>query len=127
MVENLIWFGTGLVVSQLFKYVMSLGSSIHILRQTQRSCAALFLISEQGLQQVLELKYIEMKEARRSDQNILAQRHIDQTNLDSIRSTIIRNYVNSFPDSYKHIMEYSTWKEMENFVAKETKKEYSDE
>ena len=126
MVENISWFIIGMVVSQLFKYVMSLGLSISILNQTQKSCAALFLLSEQGLQQILELKYIEMKEARRSDQNILAQRHIDQVNLDSIRTSIMRNYVNSFPQSYKHIMEFSTWKELEDFINKETNKGVSE-
>ena len=63
-----------------------------------------------------------MEDAKRSEQNIIAQRHIDQMNLDSIKMTIMRNYVNSFPQSYKHTMEYSTWKEMENFIIKETNK-----
>jgi len=122
MIENISWFIIGMVTSQLFKYVMSLGWSIAILKQTQKSCASLFLLSEQGLQQILELKYIEMKEAKRSEQNIIAQRHIDQINLDSVRGSIMRNYVNSFPQSYKHTMDYSTWKEMENFIIKETNK-----
>lgn len=99
---------------------MSLGWSVNILQQTQRSVAALFLLSEQGLQQVLELKYIEMSDAKKSERNIIAQRHIDQMNLDSIKATIMKNYVNSFPLSYKHIMEFSTWKEMEDFIIKET-------
>jgi len=120
MVENISYFIIGLVVSQLFKYVMSLGWSVNILQQTQRSVAALFLLSEQGLQQVLELKYIEMSDAKKSERNIIAQRHIDQMNLDSIKATIMKNYVNSFPLSYKHIMEFSTWKEMEDFIIKET-------
>ncbi len=120
MVENIIWFAIGMMVSQLFKYVMSLGWSISILKQTQKSCAALLHLSEQGLQQVLELKYIEMQDAKRSEQNIMAQRHIDQMNLNSIKATIMRNYVNSFPESYKHTMDFSNWKEMEEFIIKET-------
>tara|TARA_R100000278_G_C5444896_1_gene155069 strand:+ start:192 stop:572 length:381 start_codon:yes stop_codon:yes gene_type:complete len=120
MVENISWFIIGLIVSQLFKYVMSLGSSVRILKQTQKSCAALFILSDRGLQQVLELKYIEMKEARRSEQNIIAQRHIDQVNIDSIKNSIMRNYVSTFPQSYAHIMDYTNWKEMENFVIKQT-------
>tara|TARA_B100001094_G_scaffold308442_1_gene341092 strand:+ start:728 stop:1108 length:381 start_codon:yes stop_codon:yes gene_type:complete len=122
MIENISWFIIGMVVSQLFKYVMSLGLSVRILKQTQKSCAALFVLSEQGLQQVLELKYIEMKEAKKSEQNIIAQRHIDQVNLDSIKGSIMRNYVSTFPQSYAHIMDYTSWKELENFVIKETNK-----
>ena len=122
MIENIIWFVIGMVVSQLFKYVMSLGWSIIILKQTQKSCAALFTLSAHGLQQVLELKYIEMSEAKRSEQNIIAQRHIDQMNVESIKLAIIRNFVNEFPSSYKHTLEYTTWKEMEDFVIKETTK-----
>lgn len=122
MIENIIWFAIGLIVSQLFKYVMSLGSSIVILNQTQQSCAALFILSARGLQQVLELKYIELSDAQKSEQNIMAQRHIDQLNVESVKAAIMRNYVNVFPSSYKHIMEYSTWNEMEDFVCNKTKK-----
>ena len=120
MIENIIWFVSGMIVSQLFKYVMSLGWSIIILKQTQKSCAALFTLSAHGLQQVLELKYIEMSEANRSEQNIIAQRHIDQMNVESIKLAIMRNFVNEFPSSYKHTLEYTSWKEMEDFVIKET-------
>ncbi len=120
MIENISWFVIGMVVSQLFKYVMSLGWSVIILKQTQKSCAALFTLSAQGLEQVLELKYIEMSDANRSEQNIIAQRHIDQVNVDSIKMAIMRNFVNQFPSSYKHTLEYTSWKEMEDFVIKET-------
>ena len=126
MIENIIWFVIGMVVSQLFKYVMSLGWSIIILKQTQKSCAALFTLSAHGLQQVLELKYIEMSEAKRSEQNIIAQRHIDQMNVESIKLAIMRNFVNEFPSSYKHTLEYTSWKEMEDFVIKETTKGVSE-
>ena len=126
MVENIIYIVIGMIASQLFKYVMSLGSSVMVLRQTQRSCAALFVISAKGLEQILELKYIEMADAKRSEQNIVAQRHIDQMNIDTIKSTIMRNFVNQFPSSYKHILEYTTWREMEDFVIKETYKGVSE-
>lgn len=126
MVENIVWFAIGMVVSQLFKYVMSLGWSIIILKQTQKSCAALFTLSAHGLQQVLELKYIEMDDANRSEQNIMAQRHIDQVNVQSIKMAIMRNFVNEFPSSYKHTLEYTTWEEMESFVFKQTNKGVSE-
>ena len=105
---------------------MSLGLSVIILNQTQESCAALFTLSSLGLQRVLELKYIEMADSERSEKNIMAQRHIDQINVESIKSSIMRNYINSFPSSYKHTMQYSTWKEMENFVYNKTNKGVSE-
>ena len=57
-----------------------------------------------------------MEEAKRSPQNIIAQKYIDQMNIDSIRKTIMKNYVRVFPEKYENIMEYSTWEEMETFV-----------
>ena len=126
MIENIMWFVIGMIVSQLFKYIMSLGLSVIILKQTQQSCAALFTLSAHGLQQVLEIKYIEMADAKKSEQNIMAQRHIDQINVESVKAAIMRNYVGTFPSSYKHIMEYSTWNEMEDFVFNKTKKGVSE-
>ena len=56
-----------------------------------------------------------MKEANRTEQNITAQKYIDHTNVDSIRKTIMRNYLRQFPDNYRNILEYETWEEMEQY------------
>ncbi len=123
MLENLVWFIVGMVISSLFRYVLNLGHSVNVLKQTQRSCAALFLVSEQGLQEILQLKYLAMEEAKRSQQNVTAQKYIDQMNIVSIKKSIMRNYVGVFPKSYEHIMEYTNWEEMENYINRETKEQ----
>ena len=97
-------------------YIMAVGHSVNILKQTQRSCAALFTISEQGLQEILVLKYLAMEEAKRTEQNITAQKYIDQMSIKSIQSAVMRNYVNSFPSNYMHLIEYTTWEELEEYV-----------
>mgnify|MGYP003660981637 CR=1 FL=1 len=116
MLEYIIGFFVGVVVFWSFSYLMALGNTVRLLKETQVSCAALFVTSEQGLLEILNLKYLAMEEAKRSPQNIIAQKYIDQMNIDSIRKTIMKNYVRVFPEKYENIMEYSTWEEMETFV-----------
>lgn len=123
MIENMIWFLAGAVVTHIFSYLMTLGRSVLVLDQLQKNVAALFLISEHGLDQVLHLKYLAMQEAQRTDQNIVAQKYIDQMNIDSVKKTIMRNYCNTFPENYKHIMKYATWEEMSQYVEKTDKQE----
>ena len=106
----------GMIVSSLFSYVLSIGWSIIILNQTQKSCAALFIASEQGLQEIMQLKYIAMKEAKRSEQNITAQKYIDQMNIGSVKSSIMRNYIAAYPKKYIHTLEYTNWEELEKYV-----------
>ena len=122
MLKYVLCFMMGIVVSWFFSYLLSIGHSINVIKQTQKSCAALFVTSEQGLQETLQLKYIAMVEANRSEQNITAQKYIDQMNIISIKKTIMRNYIRVFPIAYKHVMEYSTWEEMEVFVNEMVKK-----
>ena len=105
-----------MVVMYLLSCLISLGHSVTILKQTQQSCAALFMQCEEGLQEIFQLKYIAMSEADRSEQNITAQKYIDQLNLNSVKTSIMRNYVGVFPTSYHHIMEYTTWPELEDYV-----------
>ena len=127
MLEYICCFIAGAMVNWILSYLMALGHTINLMKDTQRHCAALFLISEQGLQETLQLKYLAMQEAKRSQQNITAQKYIDQMNIDSIHKSIMRNYNNAFPEKYKHVMEYTTWEEMENYVndiTKENKKEH---
>ena len=107
---------TGVFVMYVLNYLTVLGHSVIILRQTQQSCAALFTISEEGLQEILQLKYIAMKEANRSEQNITAQKYIDQHNIGTMKKSIMRNYINTFPNAYSHIIEYSSWEELEKYV-----------
>ena len=98
--------------------LMALGHSVVLLKQTQHDCALLFTVCHQGLMEVLELKYLSMQEAKRSEQNIIAQRHIDQVNIQSIQGAIIRNYINVFPESYSHVLQFSNWRELEDYVNK---------
>ena len=106
----------GITTMYLLNCLVSFGHSVNILRQTQRGCASLFIQSEQGLQEIFHLKYIAMAEADRSEQNIAAQKHIDQVNLDSVKASIMRNYVGVFPSIYQGTMDYSTWTELEDYV-----------
>ena len=110
-----------MVIMYCLSSILALGHSINILKQTQQSVAAMFTQSEQGLQEVLQLKYIAMEEAKRSEQNIRAQQYIDQLGIQSIKTAVMRNYVATFPKSYLHIMEYSTWEELEDYVNEFTR------
>ena len=116
MLIKILCFLSGMIVMWLLNYFLGVGHSINLLKQTQRSCAALFITSEQGCHEILQLKYLAMVEADRSDQNIISQKYIDQLNVDSIKKSIMRNYVGTFPSSYHHIMEYTTWEELEQYV-----------
>ena len=83
----------------------------------------MFIQSEQGLQEILQLKYIAMEEAKRTKQNITAQQYIDQLNIDSIKNSVMRNYISVFPESYSHLIKFRTWSELENYVNSVTVKE----
>ena len=123
MLTNLLCFMSGMIVMWLLSYVMSVGHSVNIINKAQRYCALLLIEAEQGLQEILQLKYLAMTEAKRSEQNITAQKYIDQMNLLGVKKTIMRNYTNSFPENYKHSMQYSTWDELEKFVNKVVQEE----
>lgn len=123
MLTNLLCFTAGMTLMWILNYLMGLGHAIAILKQTQQSCAALFTTAAQGLHEVLELKYIAMREAKRSDQNIIAQKYIDQLNIDSVQKSIMRNYVGVFPSSYHNIIEFTTWEELETYVNKFVQKQ----
>lgn len=118
MLIKVLCFFAGMFAMWLLSYMLSVGHSINVLKQTQRGCAALFIESEQGVQEILQLKYLAMVEADRSEQNIISQKYIDQMNLSGVKKILMRNYVSTFPASYNHVMEYSSWEELEDYVNK---------
>tara|TARA_R100000773_G_C4141150_1_gene67453 strand:+ start:124 stop:558 length:435 start_codon:yes stop_codon:yes gene_type:complete len=123
MFINLLCLFSGMVIMWCLSTLLSLGHSVVIINQTQRSVAAMFIQSEQGLQEILQLKYIAMEEAKRTKQNITAQQYIDQLNIDSIKNSVMRNYISVFPESYSHLIKFRTWSELENYVNSVTVKE----
>ena len=120
MLTNALCILGGMILMWCLSYILAVGHSIVVLKQAQQSCAALFTVSEQGLHEVLELKYLAMQEAKRSEQNIISQKYIDQLNIESIKKSIMRNYITTFPKSYHHIMEYTSWEELEDYINKFT-------
>tara|TARA_R110002110_G_scaffold3150_3_gene16202 strand:- start:3517 stop:3939 length:423 start_codon:yes stop_codon:yes gene_type:complete len=126
MLIKLLCFFTGMVSAWIFSYVLGVGYSINVLNRAQRSCAALFMTCEDGVQQILHLKYIAMEESAKSEQSITAQKFIDQINLDGVKKTVMKNYVNSFPVTYHHIMEFETWDELQDYINEIAKQERRD-
>jgi len=116
MLINFMWFIIGILTMWFLNYFMGLGYSSLLLKQTQQDCAMLFTSCQQGLEEVYELKYLAMREADRSEHNLAAQRHIDKVNISNIKKVIMRNYVTQFPNSYKHVLEYKTWEQLEDYV-----------
>tara|TARA_B100000287_G_C20496240_1_gene727157 strand:- start:195 stop:593 length:399 start_codon:yes stop_codon:yes gene_type:complete len=123
MLLNFICFIGGIVFMWVWSVVLAMGYSSIILKQTQRSCALMFLKSEEGLQEILVLKYMAMKEAKRTEQNITAQKYIDQMNIESIKKTIMRNYLREFPHNYEHLIEFENWDQLNDYVDRITKKQ----
>jgi len=118
MLINTICFLSGMILMRVLQSLISLGYAVNVIKQTQQSCASLFMSSEQGLFEVLNLKYLAMKEANRSNQNIIAQKYIDQLNIESVKKSIMRNYVGTFPEAYNHLLEFSNWEELEDYVER---------
>ena len=123
MLVKVLCFLSGMIMMWLLGYFLGIGHSITLLKETQRNCAALFTASEQGFHEILQLKYLAMAEAKRSDQNIISQKYIDQLNVDNMKKSIMRNYAGVFPINYRHIIEYTTWEELEQYVDMCTRKQ----
>lgn len=122
MLINIASFLIGMIVMWCIQYLQLLGSTIYILKDVQRNIAAMFVASETGIQEILQLKYIAMKEAKRTEQNITAQMHIDQVSVQSLRKAVMTNYVSAFPSSYLSAIEYTSWEEMADYVNREAQK-----
>jgi hypothetical protein len=116
MLTNLLCVIGGMIMMRCLSFLLGLGHSVNILKETQQGCALMFTSCEQGVQEILQLKYMAMKEADRSEQNIIAQKYIDQMNVTSLKDSIMRNYIATFPPSYSSVMEYQTWEELADYV-----------
>jgi hypothetical protein len=63
----------------------------------------------QAIHEIQQLKYMHYELLDRDQKYIEFQKAIDKREVQSLRNTVIRNYINSVPHRYNHLVKFNDW------------------
>ena len=63
----------------------------------------------QATHEIQQLKHIHYELLERDEKYIEFQKTIDEREIKSLKNTVIRNYINSVPPRYNHLIKFSDW------------------
>tara|TARA_B100000242_G_C42985456_1_gene457403 strand:+ start:655 stop:1038 length:384 start_codon:yes stop_codon:yes gene_type:complete len=114
-------FLCGIVFHIIWNWVMNTGYSMMIMKRSINDCV---IFMAKNLQNVYEIKYLKEEAMRlvgRDEKYIEWQAKVDQKEIDSLKSTCIRNFINSIPPKYNHLIEFRDWDSAMEYINKTIK------
>ena len=79
------------------------------------------IVTAKNMQSAYEINYIKEEAWRLADKDekyIEFQKTVDKKELMSLQNTIIRNFVNSVPPKYDHLVEFHDWDSAMKYIDK---------
>ena len=104
-----IMFLIGFVSHMVWAYVLNLGYCVVMVKELTDDILKLVAKSAQTTYHVYELKYLFLKEAGKSEEQVEYEKKIDQMQLKSVQDTIIRNVLTNYPPKYIHLLKFDDW------------------
>jgi phosphoribosylformylglycinamidine (FGAM) synthase PurS component len=105
----LLAFLCGIVFNIFWGYFLGLGFGVVAFRASMVD--TLFILSKniQSVYEIQQLKYMSYEVLERDEKFIQFQKHVDERETESLKNTVIRNYINSVPAKYSSLVEFHDW------------------
>jgi hypothetical protein len=76
----------------------------------------------QSVYEINQLKYIAIEMSGKDEKYAAFQKNMDDRELSSMKNTAIRNFLNSIPHRYDHIVPFHDWTSAMNHLEEQIKK-----
>ena len=111
-------FASGFCFHILWSYLVSMGAGMIVFKSSMKD--ALIMLAH-NIQSVHEINYIKESAWRlteRDEKYINFQKMVDTKEMNSLRNTAIRNFINSVPPRYNYLVEFHDWNSAMDYVDK---------
>jgi phosphoribosylformylglycinamidine (FGAM) synthase PurS component len=98
-----------MIFNATWGYMLGTGYSFLIFKRATTDCLLMLMKNIQSVYEVQQLKYMSLEMMDRDEKYIEFQKSIDEKELNSLKNTIVRNYINSVPPRYNTIIPFHDW------------------
>jgi hypothetical protein len=117
-----ISFIVGVVLTRLWYNVVGLGYASILMKRTINDCLLVMADNIQSSHESYEIKYEALKIAERDDKYIEFQKKIDKQQQRTLQKTIMRNFMNSVPRNYDHLVVFHDWDSAMKYLTDQLKR-----
>tara|TARA_B100000131_G_C17943361_1_gene543302 strand:+ start:381 stop:764 length:384 start_codon:yes stop_codon:yes gene_type:complete len=122
-VDTLLVFCLGFVFALIWNWLLGLGTSVVLIKNTINDCLLIMAKNIQTAYQSNEIKYLALQISEKDEKYIEFQKRVDNEQLVSLQNTIIRNFINSIPPKYNHLVKFGDWESAINYLNSTIKKD----
>ncbi len=126
IIHIILSFTAGIFFMYFLSVIMALGHSVTVIRQAIYDCLIIMSANIQAAYESYEIKYHALEIAERDDKYIDFQRKVDKQQLDTMRKSIIRNFIVTVPPKYRYLVEFHDWDSAMLYLTKEIKRRQND-
>ena len=106
---TLMVFVCGMLFNAVWGYALGLGFGINTFQTCMINSLTLLAKNVQSVYEIQQLKYMSYEILERDQKYIEFQKKIDEKELKSLKNTLIRDYINSIPSRYNHMVQFHDW------------------
>lgn len=121
----LVAFVSGILFNVFWGYILGLGYGAMAVRKAMLDCLLIMVKNIQSIYEIQQLKYMSYEMLDRDEKYVEFQKQIDKNEMNSLKNTLIRNYINSVPPKYNDMVKFNDWDSAMLFLNDELKKERS--
>tara|TARA_E500000318_G_C3489993_1_gene183933 strand:+ start:118 stop:441 length:324 start_codon:yes stop_codon:yes gene_type:complete len=90
-------------------YVLGLGYGINAFKMAMVNSLLLLAKNVQSVMEIHQLKYMSYELLGRDKKYVEFQKEIDRRELDSLKNSLIRDYINTIPAKYNYMIKFHDW------------------
>jgi hypothetical protein len=104
----LVFFG-GIIFNAFWGFILGIGFGAVAFKNSIADTLLMLAKNIQNLYEIQQLKYIHYDMLDRDQKYVDFQKAIDEREMKSLKNTIIRNYINTIPTRYNHLIKFNDW------------------
>ena len=116
IVSYLSVFCMGIILNMLWNYLHAAGSAIVLTKSAMDDMLLVLAKNMQSVYEIHQLKYYAFEMIEKDEKYINFQRNLDERDLDSLKSLVVRNFINSIPPKYNSLIEFHDWNSAMDYI-----------
>ncbi len=114
--ELFLSFMLGVVASRILDSFHINRSLVVMIREAERSCLIMLATAAESVAYIQSIKFSTMEQLGLEENTIKLTKNIDEQNFNQWKQAAINNLHSAYPDNFKKMPKYYSWKQAMNFL-----------
>ena len=114
--ELFLSFMLGVVASRILDSFHINRSLVVMIREAERSCLIMLATAAESVAYIQSIKFSTMEQIGLEENTVKLTKNIDEQNFNQWKQAAINNLHSAYPDNFKKMPKYYSWKQAMNFL-----------